>query len=206
MILSYVPRLRPVSCLALTVAPLSSCARTSLTSLPPPPRPTQRRRALRRLDDVRSRCVSPFLCPPLELVHEPHGTELTLVVVVAHAEWISGSPSLNTSHWLYTYVYLLFFNGLCVLAFPPSRSLPHVPDLASPADPRSPSSSSFPSRSAFPSRHTIHSWVVIPLALIADSGTKICTALGRDAAGRGAGRAAAGEGEPRAVGKGGKAA
>ncbi|GAA5938988.1 hypothetical protein JCM3775_002643 [Rhodotorula graminis] len=58
-------------------------------------------------------------------------------------EWISGSPSLNTSHWLYTYVYLLFFNGL---------------------------------------------WVIIPLALIADSGREICAALGRDAA---AGRAGA---------------
>ncbi|GAA5890574.1 hypothetical protein JCM6882_002967 [Rhodosporidiobolus microsporus] len=30
-------------------------------------------------------------------------------------EWISGSPSLNTSHWLYTWVYLAFFNGLWVL-------------------------------------------------------------------------------------------
>ncbi|GAA5862505.1 hypothetical protein JCM5296_000362 [Sporobolomyces johnsonii] len=30
-------------------------------------------------------------------------------------EWITGSPSLNTSHWLYTYVYLLFFNGLWVV-------------------------------------------------------------------------------------------
>ncbi|GAA6057279.1 hypothetical protein JCM3770_004531 [Rhodotorula araucariae] len=29
-------------------------------------------------------------------------------------EWLSGSPALNTSHWLYTYVYLLFFNGLWV--------------------------------------------------------------------------------------------
>ncbi|GAA5828601.1 hypothetical protein JCM11251_000871 [Rhodosporidiobolus azoricus] len=29
-------------------------------------------------------------------------------------EWISGSPSLNTSHWLYTWVYLTFFNGLWV--------------------------------------------------------------------------------------------
>lgn len=27
-------------------------------------------------------------------------------------EWISGSPSLNTSHPLYTWVYLAFFNGL----------------------------------------------------------------------------------------------
>ncbi|CEQ38627.1 SPOSA6832_00094 [Sporobolomyces salmonicolor] len=31
------------------------------------------------------------------------------------AKWITGSPSLNTSHWLYTYVYLLFFNGLWVI-------------------------------------------------------------------------------------------
>lgn len=29
-------------------------------------------------------------------------------------EWITGSPSLNTSHPLYTWVYLAFFNGLCV--------------------------------------------------------------------------------------------
>ncbi|BGP20824.1 hypothetical protein JCM10213_008141 [Rhodosporidiobolus nylandii] len=30
-------------------------------------------------------------------------------------EWVSDSPSLNTSHWMYTYVYLLFFNGLWVV-------------------------------------------------------------------------------------------
>ncbi|GAA5935743.1 EXPERA domain-containing protein [Sporobolomyces koalae] len=30
-------------------------------------------------------------------------------------EWITGSPALNASHWLYTYVYLLFFNGLWVV-------------------------------------------------------------------------------------------
>ncbi|GAA6019742.1 hypothetical protein JCM10207_009249 [Rhodosporidiobolus poonsookiae] len=30
-------------------------------------------------------------------------------------EWLTSSPSLNTSHWLYTYVYLLFFNGLWVV-------------------------------------------------------------------------------------------
>ncbi|TKA51423.1 hypothetical protein B0A53_05336 [Rhodotorula sp. CCFEE 5036] len=30
-------------------------------------------------------------------------------------EWISGSPSLNTSHPLYTWVYLAFFNGLWVV-------------------------------------------------------------------------------------------
>ncbi len=30
-------------------------------------------------------------------------------------EWISGSPSLNTSNWLYHYVYLYFMNGLWVL-------------------------------------------------------------------------------------------
>ncbi|GJN94748.1 hypothetical protein Rhopal_007840-T1 [Rhodotorula paludigena] len=30
-------------------------------------------------------------------------------------EWISGSHALNTSHWLYTWVYLAFFNGLWVI-------------------------------------------------------------------------------------------
>ncbi|GAA5844264.1 hypothetical protein JCM5353_001881 [Sporobolomyces roseus] len=30
-------------------------------------------------------------------------------------EWITGSSALNTTHWLYTYVYLLFFNGLWVV-------------------------------------------------------------------------------------------
>uniref|UniRef100_A0A0K3CCY7 BY PROTMAP: gi/472583835/gb/EMS21459.1/ protein of Emopamil-binding protein family [Rhodosporidium toruloides NP11] gi/647402252/emb/CDR48534.1/ RHTO0S18e02168g1_1 [Rhodosporidium toruloides] n=1 Tax=Rhodotorula toruloides TaxID=5286 RepID=A0A0K3CCY7_RHOTO len=30
-------------------------------------------------------------------------------------EWITGSPSLNTSHPLYTWVYLAFFNGLWVV-------------------------------------------------------------------------------------------
>ncbi|GAA6035415.1 hypothetical protein JCM8097_000244 [Rhodosporidiobolus ruineniae] len=30
-------------------------------------------------------------------------------------EWISGSPSLNTSHWMYTYLYLFFFNFLWVI-------------------------------------------------------------------------------------------
>ncbi|KAK5730929.1 hypothetical protein LTR15_000867 [Elasticomyces elasticus] len=29
-------------------------------------------------------------------------------------EWLSGSPNLNTSHWMYTYVYLFFFNTLWV--------------------------------------------------------------------------------------------
>lgn len=30
-------------------------------------------------------------------------------------EWLVGSPSLNTSSWLYLWVYLVFFNGLWVL-------------------------------------------------------------------------------------------
>ncbi|XP_040196217.1 emopamil-binding protein-like [Rana temporaria] len=30
-------------------------------------------------------------------------------------EWITGSPYLNTSNWLYLWVYLVFFNGLWVL-------------------------------------------------------------------------------------------
>ncbi|PYH82546.1 EBP-domain-containing protein [Aspergillus uvarum CBS 121591] len=30
-------------------------------------------------------------------------------------EWLAGSPALNTSHWMYTYVYLTFFNGLWVI-------------------------------------------------------------------------------------------
>ncbi|BGP43994.1 hypothetical protein JCM10449v2_008051 [Rhodotorula kratochvilovae] len=36
------------------------------------------------------------------------------VIILSSRPWLSGSPSLNTSHWLYTYVYLLFFNGLWV--------------------------------------------------------------------------------------------
>ncbi|GAA5851834.1 hypothetical protein JCM8547_000072 [Rhodosporidiobolus lusitaniae] len=43
-------------------------------------------------------------------VAELYGGWMTFV-----PEWVSGSPSLNTSHWLYTYVYLLFFNGLWVV-------------------------------------------------------------------------------------------
>ncbi|XP_038617569.1 emopamil-binding protein-like [Tachyglossus aculeatus] len=30
-------------------------------------------------------------------------------------DWIVGSPNLNTSNWLYLWVYLVFFNGLWVL-------------------------------------------------------------------------------------------
>ncbi|CAI9560253.1 unnamed protein product [Staurois parvus] len=30
-------------------------------------------------------------------------------------EWLTGSPGLNTSNWLYLWVYLVFFNGLWVL-------------------------------------------------------------------------------------------
>lgn len=31
-------------------------------------------------------------------------------------EWIQGSPSLDTSNWLYLWVYLVFFNGIWVVA------------------------------------------------------------------------------------------
>ncbi|XP_064126230.1 emopamil-binding protein-like [Loxodonta africana] len=31
-------------------------------------------------------------------------------------EWLTGSPNLNTSNWLYFWVYLVFFNGVWVLA------------------------------------------------------------------------------------------
>ncbi|ELW72314.1 Emopamil-binding protein-like protein [Tupaia chinensis] len=30
-------------------------------------------------------------------------------------EWVTGSPNLNTSNWLYFWVYLVFFNGVWVL-------------------------------------------------------------------------------------------
>ena len=30
-------------------------------------------------------------------------------------EWLTGSPSLVTSNWLYLWVYLVFFNGLWVV-------------------------------------------------------------------------------------------
>lgn len=30
-------------------------------------------------------------------------------------EWLSGSPNLNTSNWLYLWVYLVFFNGVWVV-------------------------------------------------------------------------------------------
>ena len=30
-------------------------------------------------------------------------------------EWLVGSPSLNTSNWLYLWLYLVFFNGLWVI-------------------------------------------------------------------------------------------
>lgn len=30
-------------------------------------------------------------------------------------EWLMGSPNLQTSNWLYFWVYLVFFNGLWVV-------------------------------------------------------------------------------------------
>lgn len=30
-------------------------------------------------------------------------------------EWLMGSPNLQTSNWLYLWVYLVFFNGLWVV-------------------------------------------------------------------------------------------
>lgn len=30
-------------------------------------------------------------------------------------DWLMGSPSLNTSNWLYLWVYLVFFNGVWVV-------------------------------------------------------------------------------------------
>lgn len=30
-------------------------------------------------------------------------------------DWLTGSPSLNTSNWLYLWVYLVFFNGVWVV-------------------------------------------------------------------------------------------
>lgn len=30
-------------------------------------------------------------------------------------EWVTGSPNLDTSNWLYLWVYLVFFNGIWVV-------------------------------------------------------------------------------------------
>ena len=30
-------------------------------------------------------------------------------------EWIQGSPNLDTSNWLYLWIYLVFFNGIWVV-------------------------------------------------------------------------------------------
>lgn len=30
-------------------------------------------------------------------------------------EWVQGSPNLDTSNWLYLWIYLVFFNGIWVV-------------------------------------------------------------------------------------------
>uniref|UniRef100_A0A8I3X703 EBP like n=1 Tax=Callithrix jacchus TaxID=9483 RepID=A0A8I3X703_CALJA len=54
--------------------------------------------------------------------HYRHFLQITLCVCELYGcwmtflpEWLTGSPNLNTSNWLYCWVYLSFFNGVWVL-------------------------------------------------------------------------------------------
>uniref|UniRef100_A0A8C6QJU0 Emopamil binding protein-like n=2 Tax=Nannospalax galili TaxID=1026970 RepID=A0A8C6QJU0_NANGA len=54
--------------------------------------------------------------------HFRHFIQITLCVCELYGcwmtfcpEWLTGNPNLNTSNWLYLWVYLVFFNGVWVL-------------------------------------------------------------------------------------------
>ncbi|XP_028834675.1 emopamil-binding protein-like [Denticeps clupeoides] len=54
--------------------------------------------------------------------HYRHFVQITLCVCELYGgwmtfcpDWLVGSPSLNTSNWLYLWVYLMFFNGIWVV-------------------------------------------------------------------------------------------
>ncbi|XP_054837710.1 emopamil-binding protein-like [Eublepharis macularius] len=58
----------------------------------------------------------------LKQKHYRHFIQITLCVTEIYGgwmtfgpEWLIGSPSLNTSHWLYVWVYLTFFNGIWIV-------------------------------------------------------------------------------------------
>ncbi|XP_054856622.1 emopamil-binding protein-like [Eublepharis macularius] len=58
----------------------------------------------------------------LKQKHYRHFIQITLCVCELYGgwmtfcpEWLIGSPSLNTSQWLYLWVYLAFFNGVWVV-------------------------------------------------------------------------------------------
>ncbi|XP_023656297.1 emopamil-binding protein-like [Paramormyrops kingsleyae] len=54
--------------------------------------------------------------------HYRHFVQITLCVCELYGgwmtfcpDWLAGSPSLNTSNWLYLWIYLVFFNGVWVV-------------------------------------------------------------------------------------------
>nr|XP_056712741.1 emopamil-binding protein-like [Euleptes europaea] len=58
----------------------------------------------------------------LKQKHYRHFIQITLCVCELYGgwmtfcpEWLIGSPNLNTSNWLYLWVYLVFFNGIWVV-------------------------------------------------------------------------------------------
>ncbi|XP_060115488.1 emopamil-binding protein-like [Heteronotia binoei] len=58
----------------------------------------------------------------LKQKHYRHFIQITLCVCELYGgwmtfcpEWLTGSPSLNTTNWLYLWVYLVFFNGVWVV-------------------------------------------------------------------------------------------
>lgn len=76
------------------------------------------------------RCRPPWLCVCVCVV-SPHGfpllprrhfAQVCLCVAELYGgwmtfapEWLIGSPALNTSNWVFTWVYLVFMNGLWVV-------------------------------------------------------------------------------------------
>ncbi|XP_029612787.1 emopamil-binding protein-like [Salmo trutta] len=54
--------------------------------------------------------------------HYRHFVQITLCVCELYGgwmtfcpDWLAGSPNLNTDHWLYLWIYLVFFNGVWVV-------------------------------------------------------------------------------------------
>uniref|UniRef100_A0AAZ3P0G2 EBP like n=1 Tax=Oncorhynchus tshawytscha TaxID=74940 RepID=A0AAZ3P0G2_ONCTS len=54
--------------------------------------------------------------------HYRHFVQITLCVCELYGgwmtfcpDWLAGSPNLNTNHWLYLWIYLVFFNGVWVV-------------------------------------------------------------------------------------------
>ena len=63
-------------------------------------------------------------------------TFFVTVFVVFSSEWLAGSPHLDTSHWLYLWLYLVFYNGVSALIplVMLAQSLPHISLAFSGAD------------------------------------------------------------------------